>query len=315
MEDKIFGMFIGSALGDALGAPHEFSWQKNNVYTGELYLPLSLRVGSYFNRQIVKGVIGQITDDTEMRIIILRNMIKYHGYNKKNIIIDYLNWANNVKYPCMGKNTRSLFKGIKTIRGYYNRINKQKKLPSDDLTQSNGSLMRCCPLVFESLENIKYDCELTNLSPICIETNIIYLKILRHILTGKKMEPLNIKHEIIQKIYDQAVKGIKIDIDNKQKGWVLYGLYCSIYVWKHCKSFKEGIDYIIKLGGDTDTNASIAGALLGAKHGYKQIYNENKKNINIMMNADPNLGQIHRNKKYTMNNISILVKKFCNLYC
>ena len=41
-------------------------------------------------------------------------------------------------------------------------------------------------------------------------------------------------------------------------------------VW-HCKSFEEGLDTVIKQGGDADTNAASAAALLGLKFGFSSI--------------------------------------------
>jgi ADP-ribosylglycohydrolase len=35
--------------------------------------------------------------------------------------------------------------------------------------------------------------------------------------------------------------------------------------------FEEGLRHVVGLGGDTDTNAAVAGALLGALHGASAI--------------------------------------------
>jgi ADP-ribosylglycohydrolase len=35
--------------------------------------------------------------------------------------------------------------------------------------------------------------------------------------------------------------------------------------------FEEGLRHVVGLGGDTDTNAAVAGALLGALHGVASI--------------------------------------------
>jgi ADP-ribosyl-[dinitrogen reductase] hydrolase len=36
-------------------------------------------------------------------------------------------------------------------------------------------------------------------------------------------------------------------------------------------TFEEGLVWAVNLGGDADTNASVAGALLGARHGARAI--------------------------------------------
>ena len=37
------------------------------------------------------------------------------------------------------------------------------------------------------------------------------------------------------------------------------------------RGFEEGLRHVVGLGGDTDTNAAVAGALLGARHGVGAI--------------------------------------------
>jgi ADP-ribosylglycohydrolase len=51
------------------------------------------------------------------------------------------------------------------------------------------------------------------------------------------------------------------------QGWVLVALQNAFYVALHTSSFEEGVVTTVMGGGDTDTNAAIAGALLGAIHG------------------------------------------------
>jgi ADP-ribosylglycohydrolase len=50
-------------------------------------------------------------------------------------------------------------------------------------------------------------------------------------------------------------------------GWVLIALQNAFYRLLHAPSPEEGIAQTIACGGDTDTNAAIAGALLGAAFG------------------------------------------------
>ena len=131
--DKIKGMLIGLSLGDALGAPHEFKYQKDE-YTGELIYQLRL-----FNRFHGETLfyVGSVTDDTEMTLTLANQIIKDKDYNRNNVILAYEEWAKNSKM--LGKNTRALFKGVKTVKGYEGRYNKIFSVPMEEWTQSNGS--------------------------------------------------------------------------------------------------------------------------------------------------------------------------------
>jgi hypothetical protein len=50
-------------------------------------------------------------------------------------------------------------------------------------------------------------------------------------------------------------------------GFVLIALQNAFYQLLHAPSLEEGLSDTVLAGGDTDTNAAIAGALLGAAHG------------------------------------------------
>jgi len=303
--DKVKGMIIGCALGDALGAPHEFKHSKN-IYTGNLKYKLAIKTGSYYKRVIKTGVIGQFTDDTELTLILLDQIIE--GYNKDLVIMKYIKWVNDNTY-FMGRNTRSLFKGIKTLRGYYNRIKKKKLAPQDEWTQSNGALMRCSPLSLLNEKYVTQDCEITNPSKICIDTNIYYTRMIRKYF-GKHLEEYKYDKNVENVVREAKNKKTR-NLDGKSKGWCLHGLYCAVYCDEHFNNYKNAIDWIINQKGDTDTNAAIAGAMLGAKYGFKKIYQCEKENIDILLNADTDKGDIPRsyNLKDIDNKCLILAKR------
>lgn len=50
-------------------------------------------------------------------------------------------------------------------------------------------------------------------------------------------------------------------------GWVLIALQNAFWQLLHAENLEEGIVSTVSAGGDTDTNAAIAGALLGAVWG------------------------------------------------
>ena len=69
---------------------------------------------------------------------------------------------------------------------------------------------------------------------------------------------------------EAAATGGPADFLSNQ-GWVLIGLQNAFYQLLHAESAEEGIVATVMAGGDTDTNAAIAGALLGAVHGREAI--------------------------------------------
>jgi ADP-ribosylglycohydrolase len=323
--DKIKGMFIGGALGDALGAPHEFFRYKSIKgieypefkYTGKLEYPIE-RFNRFKQKFEKLGEIGTVTDDTEMTWVLVNHLILNNGkFDEDKLILSYLKWANS-RGKFMGKNTRSLFKGIKTIKGYKNRYEKQ--FPNKEITenaQSNGSLMRCATFaIFKNFENLAIqDCKLTNPSNFTIKVETIYLNIIRNILlqSQSKLNKDQIKKQIKEyliKLIDENVNDIIIHGNNisnyglnlriksaldgivlpviENKGWCLHGLYCTIFALFNFSNYFDAINWVIHQGGDTDTNADIAGFVLGALYGYQEMITEKitKENVDILLNIN-----------------------------
>ena len=56
-----------------------------------------------------------------------------------------------------------------------------------------------------------------------------------------------------------------------QQGWVLIALQNAFYQLLHAATLEKGVVATVMAGGDTDTNAAIAGALLGAAHGREAV--------------------------------------------
>ena len=52
-----------------------------------------------------------------------------------------------------------------------------------------------------------------------------------------------------------------------QQGWVLVALRNAFFQLLHTPSLEEAVVATVRAGGDTDTNAAICGALVGAVHG------------------------------------------------
>ena len=67
--------------------------------------------------------------------------------------------------------------------------------------------------------------------------------------------------------------------DEKSMGYTLRTLGAALWAYWHATSYKEGILKIVLSGGDADTNAAVAGAILGAKFGINQIPEEWKDGL------------------------------------
>ena len=54
-------------------------------------------------------------------------------------------------------------------------------------------------------------------------------------------------------------------------GYTLKTLSAGLWAYWHSSTFEDGLLAIVNAGGDADTNAAVACAILGAKYGYSSI--------------------------------------------
>ena len=305
-SDKIRGLLVSAGLGDALGVPFEMR-QSAKMYT---YTGILENRGHIFRRfskpcHLYLSV-GQISDDTEMMLIIAQSLHKYRGkYNRNDVIMRYLAWANHKTTFAMGRNTRALFKNIKTIGGYEGRL---RKIEDHESLQSNGALMRSAVLALLDEETALIDCSITNPSTIAIDTNRVYLHMVRQALNDVSKE--DILDEIFEKAETKEVFNTVTDASTdteardvtESKGWCLHGLYCAIYCFKNFSNVREALDFTIGLEGDTDTNACIVGGLMGAYYGYSSLLEDEvtKANVELLLSVDTNDSDFVRPEEYTM---------------
>ena len=54
-------------------------------------------------------------------------------------------------------------------------------------------------------------------------------------------------------------------------GYTLKTLAAGLWAYRHANTFEEGLLSVVRAGGDADTNAAVACAILGAKFGFNAI--------------------------------------------
>jgi ADP-ribosylglycohydrolase len=83
---------------------------------------------------------------------------------------------------------------------------------------------------------------------------------------------MSVEKSLMKAIFD-AADHAPIDYLTQQ-GWVLIAFQNALWQLLHADSMEEGVVDTVMRGGDTDTNAAIAGALLGAVHGRQAVPNQ-----------------------------------------
>lgn len=259
------GCLLGQLAGDALGSLVEFQ------------LPEAIR-RSYPNgvRELADGgtwntIAGQPTDDSEMALLLARMLVEGGTYDPDAALQVYQYWLDSDPFDC----------GMTISAGLQGRAIYD--------SQSNGAMMRISPLgIFganHSLETVgdwaRRDAALTHPNPVCLQANALFaMAIAQAIASGCEGEKLyqDIKHWATDMAVDPALMGAihgalaEPPADYvQQQGWVLIAFRNALWQLLNAPSFEAGVVDTVMRGGDTDTNAAICGALLGAVYGLDAI--------------------------------------------
>lgn len=84
--------------------------------------------------------------------------------------------------------------------------------------------------------------------------------------------------------------------------------YIAIKAFLDFDTFQDSMDWIIgnHKGSDTDTNAAISGALIGARLGYEKLSRESRTKVNIER-LNNYFSTYSRDKKYTLLDIDEII--------
>lgn len=296
-------------MGDSLGSAYEFPERtklknENAIESGRLTSFKRHNRHTTSNKlKPVKFERGIITDDSIFTIDLLSSLAKKESIEDRlrryyDIVHNGGEFADE-NCGMFGQNTRVLFKNLQYKDNYKKQFGvKVGKLAKNE-PESNGFLMRCSPLAFkindEDLEErIRQDVMITNPTQNCIDIATFYINLLRMGLSGKS--PREVYHhvlidnpECLQKMVEkiQSGKTFKPTKDSSKSGWAFVAMYYALLALKKMSEGEfvpEILSFIVKEGGDTDTNAAIAGFLIGSfltmeNIEQNEILNANKNDI------------------------------------
>ncbi len=259
LRDRARGCLLGQFIGDSLGSLVEFETPEQ---IAERYPDgvRDLADGGTWNL-----IAGQPTDDSQMAMMLIRSLQRRGTFDAEDVLRGYEHWYSTGPFDIGDTCARAL-------RGAG---------PNED-SQANGALMRVSPLgVFGAREGVgvdaaagfaREDAALTHPNPICLDANAVYVAgLVTGILGGTAkevidaMEAATSRQEVAQAI--AAGRTGDVTAYEAHEGWVLLALSIAVRQLVLFDDPAEALVDAIGMGGDTDTNAAIAGALLGAVHG------------------------------------------------
>lgn len=279
LKDRIKGCIYGQAIGDALGLGTEF------MTRAEVAANYPDRLERY--EQIVQDSHrrrwwrGSWTDDTDMMLCIARARRNNH-FDLQAVAHNFIRWFNGNPLG-IGRHTFNVL----CMRDYLNNPIEASKIMwqiSGCDSAANGGLMRTSimgtsPTVSEN--EVADICRLTHYDPRCTGSCVIAVNIIQNLIF-KEHQPSPSEILPIANTYDTRIAEYielaasaqsldELSVDDESMGYTLKTLAVALWSLWHCNSFLEGLTAVVNSGGDADTNAAVACAILGAKYGFSEI--------------------------------------------
>jgi ADP-ribosyl-[dinitrogen reductase] hydrolase len=269
VADRIAGSILGLALGDALGAPFEFRRART--------VPDPI---SAFELPWMGSPPGSTTDDTAMARNLWRSLIETGGtLDPDDVLRRHLEWLATSP-PDVGNLTRSVLTAWRD--GVPDAAREFLERRGPEVSAGNGSVMYCAPLgaayaarpqelhqAAPSLSAITHADD--RCATACLAVTLTVAALVRgedgERAVRRALADVDGKAGAEELEYLVGGAGIERPIDGPDQGFVFFTAGVAMRAAGESKPFEAGLREVVALGGDTDTNAAVAGALLGALHG------------------------------------------------
>ena len=270
LRERVVGGCLGLALGDALGAPFEFLRARTIPY------PVPA-----FERPWLGRPPGSTTDDTAMARNLMRSLAANGGFDPEDLVRRHLEWFRSDP-PDIGTLTGKVLRRVD--RGEEASVAAERIWTErgPEISAGNGSVMYCAPLGVayanrpgELAELAPALSALTHFDGRCRTAVLAVTRCVAALVRGEDaedaaraalgaVEELEGGEEL--EFLVEAV-GASRAIDGPDQGFCLFTAGAAFQALLRGGDFETETRRLVSLGGDTDTNAAVAGALLGARDG------------------------------------------------
>jgi ADP-ribosyl-[dinitrogen reductase] hydrolase len=273
IQDRAAASMLGLAVGDAAGAPFEF--QRRN----QIPSPPPL-----FERPWMGLPPGVWTDDTAMARNLWTSLIETGGtLDTADVLKRHLAWIATDP-PDVGNLTRRVLTWARA--GVEDPAIRYVREYGPEVSAGNGSVMYCAPLgvayarrsgklerLAPALSSITHADERCRTA--CLAVTLAAAALVRGepprgaVVSAVEAVAAREGGEELEYLVGEA--GRARPVDGPDMGFTLFTAGLALQIAGEGAGFPDGIRHVVSLGGDTDTNAAVTGALLGAAHGLGSI--------------------------------------------
>jgi len=268
INDRLFGAFVGLAVGDAIGTTVEF--KERDTFP----LVTNMVGGGPFNLKA-----GYWTDDTSMALCLAESLKVDPNLNKEDLLNRFLSWyergTNSPTGRCfdIGNTTRTSLLDFKESKSLINN--------PEFFRAGNGSIMRLAPVAIQHYNNLEKAIEVaisqsetTHAAPACVNSCELLTEVLINAFTAKTKEDVfNITNK---EHWCKEVRSIlyTLDVDRdsvSSSGYVVDTLHAALWCFLETDNFQDAVLLAVNLGDDADTVGAVTGQIAGAYYGLSSI--------------------------------------------
>jgi len=271
LADRAIGSLLGLALGDALGAP--FEGRRADAIPD----PLPAFDVAWRDRPPFST-----TDDTAMALNLAVSLAERGGFDADDVLRRHLAWFE-ADPPNVGTLTRRVLRAIRDRAAPAReaaRLEWERRGP--EVAAGNGSVMYCAPLgvayarhPHALIEAAPALSALTHYDERCRTACLAVTLATAALVRGER--PEKAVGSALEAVIDRSggeeleflaeAVGVSRPVDGPDRGFCLYAAAVGMQAVLRPGTPAEEFTRVVRLGGDTDTNAAVAGALLGARDG------------------------------------------------
>ena len=219
-------------------------------------------------------------DDAAMTLLLAESLAERGDLDAADVAARWVKWMK-VDGRGVGLTTQ---RALRLIERGVEPFEAGRQARSAGASASNGAVMRCVPVALRFHDNIDklirvstQQAAITHADERCTWGSVAVNLAARELLHGNQYFVEEVLHrlqgvaprvlvEAIRRVPWEQEGDLPVAVPN-EFGYAVHCVEIAFWCAVHRPSLEEALIFLVEAGGDTDTNAAVAGALLGARDG------------------------------------------------